>query len=163
MTNKKKLLMSLIFAVIIFVVSFLTKKEADGTFVSLGDAFVMLAACFLPTSWAMLAALLGNGVVAYMVGGWHALIAITAFRVLAACWFMDDEEKLLTSRTAIGAVMSFVLFSCGPFFFNMLLTETFAGHLSTIAVSALGAVANLIVFFGLALIVDKFKIKDRLK
>ncbi len=163
MTNKKNFLMSLIFAVIIFVVSFLTKKEANETFVSLGDAFVMLAACFLPTGWAMLAALLGSGVVAYLVGGWHALIAITAFRVLAACWFMDDEEKLLTSRTAIGTVMSFVLFSCGPFFFNMLLSETFTGHFPTLAVSAVGAAANVILFVGLAFLVDKFKIKTKLQ
>ena len=162
MSKKKSVLISLIFAVLIFGVSYLTSTEGNGTFVSLGDAFVMMAACFLPTGWAMLAALLGCGAYAFIVGGWQALIAITLFRVLAACWFMDDEEKLFTSRTAIGAVMSFVLFACGPFLFNMLVTEAFGG-LNILGVSALGGLANVIVFFALAFIVDKFKIRDRLK
>ena len=162
MSKKKSIVMSLIFAVIIFGVSYLTCKEANDTIVSLGDAFVMLAACFLPTGWAMLAALIGCGAYAYIVGGWQALIAIVLFRVLAACWFMDDEEKLFTSRTVIGVVMSFVLFTCGPFLFNMLVTETFSG-LPIISVSALGAFCNVVLFFGLAFLVDKFKIKDRLK
>ena len=162
MSKKKSLIMSLIFAVIIFMVSFLTKKEANSTFVSLGDAFVMLAACFLPTGWAMLAALIGCGAYAFVAGGWQALLAIALFRVLAACWFMDDEDKLLTSRTVIGVVMSFVLFSCGPFLFNMLATESF-GTLPTLAVSALGAIANVVLFFILAFLGDKVKVKDRLK
>jgi len=91
----------------------------------------------------------------------EALIAIALFRVLAACWFMDDEKKLFTSRTVVGVVMSFVLFSCGPFLFNMLVTETFGG-LPIIAISALGAACNVVLFFALAFLVDKFKIKDRI-
>jgi len=161
MSKKKCFVISIVFSVIIFIVSFLTAKEGNGTFVSLGDAFVMMAACFLPTGWAMLAALLGCGAYSFIVGGWQALIAIALFRVLAACWFMDDEKKLFTSRTVVGVVMSFVLFSCGPFLFNMLVTETFGG-LPIIAISALGAACNVVLFFALAFLVDKFKIKDRI-
>lgn len=160
--NKKKLLATLIFAVIIFVVSLITKKETPGYYISLGDAFVMLAACFLPTGFSMLAALLGCGIAAYLIAGIPGLIGVVVFRVLAACWFMDDEKKLLTSRTAIGIVMSFILFTAGGYMIEAVKLNDYIAPLSTLYFSALGAIANVVLFLIIAFILDKFNIKGKI-
>jgi len=94
-----------------------------------------------------------------VVGKRLSLLLFSAYLLLAGLWTM--KKKLFTSRTVVGVVMSFVLFSCGPFLFNMLVTETFGG-LPIIAISALGAACNVVLFFALAFLVDKFKIKDRI-
>ncbi len=160
--NKKKLLATLVFTVIIFIVSLITKKETPGYYISLGDTFVMLAACFLPTGFSMLAALLGCGIAAYLIAGIPGLIGVVVFRVLAACWFMDDEKKLLTSRTAIGIVMSFILFTAGGYMIEAVKLNDYVAPLSTLYFSALGSIANVVLFLIIALIFDKFDVKGKI-
>lgn len=162
MKNKKKILATAIFAVIIFVVSLITKKETPGYYVSLGDTFVMLAACFLPTGFSMFAALIGCAGAAYLIAGLPGVIGVVIFRVLAACWFMDDEKKLLTSRTAIGIVMSFVLFTAGGYMIEAVKLNDFVAPLSTLYFSALGAIANVVLFLIIAFIFDKFTVKEKI-
>lgn len=162
MKNKKKILATIIFAVIIFVVSLITKKETPGFYISLGDTFVMLTACFLPTGFSMLAALIGCAAAAYLIAGLPGVIGVVIFRVLAACWFMDDEKKLLTSRTAVGVVVSAILFTAGGYMIEAVKLNDFAAPIKTLAFSGLGAVANVILFLIIAFIFDMCKVKEKI-
>ena len=158
----KRFLGSLVVAVIIFIVTLLTKNDVDTFYVSLGDTFVMLGACFLPTGFAMLAAILGCGGAALLLGGWQAMVSIVLFRALAACWFMDDEKKILTARTAVGVGVSSFLFIVGSYMVEVLKLNDYAAPLPTLLGSALATLANVILFLLIAILFDKFKVKEKL-
>ena len=162
MKKLKKPLICLVFSVLIFVVTFTTRFALPGDFISLGDAFVLLGACFLPTGYAALAALIGNGAAVLIVGAPSQLLTITLTRVLCACWFYDSGARILGKRTVIGVVASAFLLIGGSYLSQMAQLQTPAIPLATLLIYAVAAAANIALFFVLAFVCDLLKLRPRL-
>lgn len=162
MKKIKKPLISLIFAVLIFSISLLTKISIPTGYVALGDAFVLLAACFLPTGYAMLAALLGCGGAAWIIGGPDLILYVVLIRMLAACWFVDSGDKILDGRNITGVIASAVIFIGGSYVADMALLGDLASPVANTPIHAVAMAANIILFFVLAFICDLLKLRPRL-
>ena len=162
MKKIKKPLISILFAVLIFTISVLTKIPISTGYVSLGDAFVLLAACFLPTGYAMLAALLGCSAAAYMIGGPQLILSIVLIRVLAACWFVDTGKKILDKRLLTGVIASAFILIVGSYIADMAKIGDIAAPLVNMPIYAVAVAANIVLFLILAFICDFLKLRPRL-
>lgn len=162
MKKIKKPLICLLFAVLIFAASLFTNIPISTGYVALGDAFVLLAACFLPIGYAMLAALLGCGGAALCIGGPELILYVVLIRILAACWFMDTGNKILDSRNVIGIVASAVILIGGSYVADMARLGDLAAPLANMPIHAVAAGANIVLFLVLAFLCDILKIRPRL-
>lgn len=97
----KLLVLSAMFAAMTTVLTFFIKiPTAGGGYIHLGDAVIYLAACFLPTPYAMLSAGVG-GALSDLFGGYFVYLFPTfLIKALIALPFSRKAEKILTSRNA---------------------------------------------------------------
>ena len=158
MKKLKLPLITLIFTAIIFLATYLTSTSTQSCYVSLGDSFIMLAACFLPTSYAFVAAGLGNGLASLLIGGPMMVLYVTIIRLLVACWFMDTGKRIVDGRNISGAGISAFLLIAGPILVNLLRFSSFSLAMPEI----LAAIINAIFFIVLAFVCDALKIRPKI-
>ena len=105
----------------------------------------------------MLAALLGCGGAAWIIGGPDLILYVVLIRMLAACWFVDSGDKILDGRNITGVIASAVIFIGGSYVADMALLGDLASPVANTPIHAVAMAANIILFFVLAFICDLLK------
>ncbi|MEG2377218.1 MAG: ECF transporter S component [Clostridia bacterium] len=158
----KNALVALVFGVVIFAVTFFTKIQFAGVYVHLGDAFIFLMACFVPTSFALVTAALAGGLADLAAGAQVYLIATVIIKALMACWFMDEGKKILDARNLGGAAVASIIMVGGYYLAYALRFGDFGAPASFLLWNVVQAVCNFALFFVIAAVLDKFKVRERL-
>lgn len=146
---------------IIFVAT-VTHIEFKGAFVQLGDAFIFLAACFLPTSLAMLTAVVASAITCVLTGYLSLILYIVIIRALIACWFIDEGNKILNYRNIFGTIAAAFILIVGSYIADIVLLQDLTKPLTNLPFNTISSVINVVIFYVLAFILDKLKLRMKL-
>lgn len=102
--KQRNMVLSAMFAAIIMLTTaylFHIPIGANGGYIHLGDAFIYLAACFMPMPYACAAACIGGGLADLMSGAAMWMIPTMIIKPLMALWFTSKKEKLVNARNIL--------------------------------------------------------------
>ena len=105
----KNLTLSAMFAAVIMLMIlylFHIPVGSSGGYVHFGDAFIYLAACFLPMPYACGAAAIGAGLADVLSGSAIWAIPTMMIKPLTALWFTNKQEKLFNRHNLIGVLIA---------------------------------------------------------
>lgn len=184
-TNSSKklrlLVLAAMFAAMTTVLTFFVKiPTPGGGYIHPGDSVIYLAACFLPTPYAMVSAGIG-GALSDMFGGYFVYILPTfIIKALIAMPFSNKGDTLLTKRNALMILPSGIITIVSYYLTKVVLLATdkataadgflgaivsptvWGGALENIPENAIQAVGSGIIFIALAFAFDRTKLKNRL-
>lgn len=183
-TQQKNLLYTIIlasiFTAIITVLTFFVKIPSHNGYVHIGDSVIFIAACVLPTPFALCCAAIG-GALADTIGGYVIYIIPTLIiKALISLWFDNKGKKIVSKRNIIGLIPASIITILGYYVAEVVLvalstssgfSQIFRNLFTSIPwISALycipgnitQAVASIIVFILLGLALDKIKFKDKI-
>lgn len=176
------LVLSAVFAAMTTVLTYFVKiPTAGGGYIHLGDSIIYLAACILPTPYAMLSAGIGGGLSDLFGGYAHYILPTFIIKALLASVFSSKAQKLLTVRNTIMLIPASIITVVGYYLTKVVLlctdkataSEGFLGAFTdmTVWISAMSnilensvqALGSAIVFVVLAFALDRVKIKSKLR
>jgi uncharacterized repeat protein (TIGR04002 family) len=168
MASKTKLLaLSGLFAALIFVVTAYLHIPTGEGYTHAGDGLIYLAACLLPTPYAVGAAALGGALADGLTGFLIWAPATIIIKIVTALFFTNKSEKILTLRNILGIIPSLVVCVCGySLYQGIVMTKNFS--VATIAAAftqtpayCIQVAASTILFVLCAVALDKMNFKKR--
>ncbi len=159
----KKLTFTALFAALIFVatMTFKLPLHPSGGYVHIGDAFIFLAACMLPTPYAMAASAIGASLADAVVAPIYILptFIIKALLVLP---FTAKSERMVTVRNLLAAAAASLIGIAGYFVADSILVG-----METAAFNALFGItqplASAVVFVAAGYAFDKLGVKKAMR
>lgn len=145
------------------------KTGINEGYLHFGDSVIYLAACILPTPYAMAAAAIG-GALADLLGGapiWAPFTAVIKalnvlpFALVYTCKRTKGSQKILNKATAFMPIVSGLITVFGYFLAEGLLF-TFAGALPSVPISIVQAAGSAVIYYIAAAALDKVQLKKRL-
>ncbi|MDR0914095.1 MAG: ECF transporter S component [Oscillospiraceae bacterium] len=158
-------------AMITVTTMFVSIKLSANGYVHLGDTLIYLAACFLPTPYAIAAASIGAGLADLMAGYPHFIIFTIIIKAANASLFSSKKNRLLTTRNSLMLIPSGLItiagYSAAEFVLELVLyhngtAQSFALALSKIPENAGQAAASGVLFLLAAAALDASKAKKTL-
>ena len=147
-------------------------KLPNGGSVHLGDLFVLLAGCLLPTPYAMAAAAIGGGLAdLFSTGGQPWIPATILIKPIVAGLMSAKGPRLLTRRNALMALPYAAVTLAGYGFYELLLVALglFADErvgtailAASVSLNALQVIVSALLFFALAAALDRIGFKQKL-
>ncbi len=132
-----------------------------GGYVHVGDSLIYLAACLLPTPWAMLTGAIGGGLADLLTAPIWALPTLL-IKALLCLPFTSKNPHILCARNGIAVVISGLL---SPLLYG-LVNVFYAGGAAAFLPQFLGtlvqSVASGILFLLFAFAMDRIGLKQRL-
>lgn len=164
MSNQKlkQLVYAAVFAAVVFVTTYFLHINTpfNNGYVHPGDAFVYLAACLLPTPYAMAAASIGAAF-SDLLASPSYVIPTLIIKAVLTLFFTSKADKILVKRNVIGVFLAGITGLFGYF-----IAESIMYGMPAAAINALfGAFQPLvsgIVFVLLAAAFDQSNVKKRL-
>lgn len=173
-------ILSALFAAMIFALTFSIKIPMPSGYIHLGDAMIYISACILPLPFAILSAAIG-GAMSDFVGGYALYVLPTLLiKALIAAPFHAKSQRILTKRNSVCVVIAGLITVLGYYLSEAVLlamagsgaTATFGTLLAqgstwvaaarNVPENVLQAVGSGILFFVMALALDKIKIKEKI-
>lgn len=164
MKNKRIKLICLagLFTAIVFVFTAYLHIPSHTGYTHVGDGFIYLAACILPTPYAI------------FVGAAGALLAdcLTGFAIwapgsviiksVAVLFFTRKSEKIITLKNILALIPASAVCIGGYYLYEALITQNFVSPLAGIPGYITQSVLSSILFVVLGLALDKLKIKNHI-
>ena len=132
-----------------------------GGYVHVGDALIYLAACLLPTPWAMAAGAVGGAVADLLTAPMWAP-ATFVIKALLCLFFTPAEARLLGRRNALAVVAAGLLSPILYGFVNVWFAQSWAAFWPQFVGTLVQGIGSGVVFFVLAAACDRARLKDRL-
>lgn len=164
MKNKRIKLICLagLFTAIVFVFTAYLHIPSHTGYTHVGDGFIYLAACILPTPYAI------------FVGAAGALLAdcLTGFAIwapgsviiksVAVLFFTRKSEKIITLKNILALIPASAVCIGGYYLYEALITQNFVSPLAGIPGYITQSVLSSILFVVLGLALDKLKVKNHI-
>ena len=164
MNNKtRKITITALFAAIITIMTAYICHIPVGTnggYVHLGDAFIYVAAVFLPRPYALAAAAIGGGMADVLTAPMWAPATII-IKMIIVLPFTSEEGKILNLRNKIAPFIAFVLSATGYYLAEGIMFGSFAAPLASMAGSFVQSGGSAVVFYFLAAAFDKVGVKAK--
>ncbi len=156
--NIRALILSSVFAAIVFVsTAYLPRFPiVSGGYVHIGDAFIYLSACILPTPYACAVGAVGAGIADSLTGYVVYLPATIIIKALMAVFFSSKKSKILSKRNVFAVVPAGFVCVLGYYLYEVLLMRSFLAPIVSLYFNFAQAVASAVLFVVLALLFDKF-------
>lgn len=151
-----------IFSALVFVITAYLHIPTYNGYVHCGDGFIILAACILPMPYAVTVGVLGAMLADVLTG--YAIWAPGSMVIkgLIALIFSCKAKKIITARNLLMLLPAALISAAGYYFYEVLITGSFAVALTGIPASLVQAVASSIVFVLAGLPMDKYNLKKRM-
>ncbi|MDR3206741.1 MAG: TIGR04002 family protein [Oscillospiraceae bacterium] len=165
MANKKTLPLSLagLFAALIFVfTAYLSHIPWGSGYIHVGDAFIYLAASFLPTPLAAAAAAAGAGLADLVTAPVWTLYTVV-IKILLTLPFTARRDTLMCPRNIAAALAAFPITMGGYYMAEWMIFQNAAAPLVELPRSALQSAGSLAVYLLVAAALDRAGLKKRLK
>ena len=146
-------------------------RQPNGEYVHLGDLFVFLSGCLLPTPYAMAAAAIGGGLADLFGGAAYWAPATIVIKAAIAGLLSAKRDRLLTRRNALMTLPYAAITLAGYALYNLLLVTlglepgegTWAAILlASVSFNTLQVIASSLLFFALAAALDRIGFKQKL-
>lgn len=162
----KNLTLSAMFAAVIMLMIlylFHIPVGSNGGYIHFGDAFIYLAGCFLPMTYACAAAAIGGGLADIMSGSAIWAIPTMIIKPLTVIWFTSKEDKLFNKRNIVAVILAGVVSIVGYYLAQVILTGNWVASLLGIWGNIVQAIGSGVIFLIMAVAIDKVSLKKRLK
>jgi uncharacterized repeat protein (TIGR04002 family) len=152
-----------VFAALVFLATaYLPRLPFPGGYVHVGDAFIYLAACMLPTPWACAAGAIGAGLADALTGYILWAPGTILIKAAMALMFTAKSDRILSPRSILAVIPAGVICVGGYYLYEVLLTGSFAGPAASLGFNALQAIASAVIFLVLGALMDCAGMKTRI-
>lgn len=168
-TYKTRLLaLSGLFAAMIYVLTAYLYIPTGAGYTHAGDGLIYLAACILPTPYAVAASALGGALADGLSGFFIWMPGTIAIKALTALFFTNKSEKIITLRNILGIIPSLVLCVVGySLYEGIFMTKHFSA--ATIAAAfgqtpayCVQVLASTVLFIVCGIALDRLNVKKKL-
>ena len=151
-----------IFAALVFVVTAYLHIPTYNGYVHVGDGFIFLAACILPTPYAVCVGATGAMLADVLTG--YAIWApgSVVIKALAAVLFSCKTEKIVSVRNTLMLIPAALICAGGYYLYEVIITGSFGGALAGIPGSLIQSAASGIVFVLVGIAVDKMNLRKKM-
>ncbi len=132
----------------------------NGGYVHFGDAFIYLAAVFLPTPYALTAAAIGGGLADLLTAPMWAPATIV-IKMAVALLFTDKGMYLVNKRNIMSTALAYPVSGIGYYIAERLMFEKGAVFAVTMAQTAVQSLGSAVVFVLLGIALDRAQLKKR--
>ena len=133
-----------------------------GGYIHIGDAFISLAACFLPLPYAMAAAAVGAGMADLLSGA--AIWMVPSLLIKAALVpAFPREGKLFCRRSILAVLLGCIITPGGYYLAEGILTGSWVVPLASIPMNLFQGAANGLLFLIMASALDRSGVPGRLR
>ena len=164
MDNKtRKITITALFAAIITIMTAYICHIPVGTnggYVHLGDAFIYVAAVFLPRPYALAAAAIGGGMADILTAPMWAPATII-IKMIIVLPFTSEDGKILNLRNKVAPFIAFILSATGYYLAEGIMFGSFAAPLASIAGSFVQSGGSAVVFYFMSVAFDKVGLKTK--
>ena len=158
----KLMCISGIFAALVFVITAYLHIPTYNGYVHCGDGFIILAACILPTPYAVAVGAVGAMLADLLTGFAIWAPGSMVIKALVALIFSAGAKKIITTKNLILLFPAALISTVGYYFYESLITGNLVASLAGIPGSLVQAVASSVVFVALGLAMDKYNLKVKL-
>ena len=164
MKNKhtKLLCISAIFSALVFVTTAYLHIPTYNGYVHCGDGFIFLAACMLPTPYAVVIAILGATLADLLTGFAIWAPGTMVAKGLLVLLFCNKSNKIVTKRNLTMLLPATLISTVVYYFYEVLITGSFTASISGIPGSLIQAVASSVVYIVAGIAMDKYNVKTKL-
>lgn len=163
--KQRNLTWSAMFAAVIMLMTvylFHIPIGSNGGYLHFGDAFIYLAACFLPMPYACAAAAIGGGLADMMSGSMIWVIPTMIIKPLTALWFTNKTEKLISKHNIIAVFGAGVVSNVGYYTAEALIVGNWVTPLATQWGNVIQSAGSGVIFVLMAAAIDKLALKKKL-
>ena len=159
--KNKKLVLSGLFAAIICVTTMFTHFPVGlhGGYVHIGDALIYVAACFLPTAYAVMASAVGSGLADLFVAPTY-IVPTVIIKALMALMFTSRSNKMLCRRNVLATVFAGIICSIGYYIADVIFTGNFISPLISTLQGLVQPVASGIIFVIISSVIDNKNLRQ---
>ncbi|MPM19242.1 hypothetical protein SDC9_65660 [bioreactor metagenome] len=134
---------------------------ASGGYIHFGDALIYLAACLLPTPYAIAAAVIGGGLADLLTApAW--MFASVIIKALIVLPFTSHGGRFVCKRNVLATVAAGVITVAGYYLAEGILFGGWAALVLSVTANLTQAVGSAVVFLILASALDRLDLKARL-
>ncbi len=157
----KKMTLTGVFTAIVFVFTAYLHIPSHIGYVHVGDGFIYLAACILPTPYAVfvgsVGALLADSLTGYLI--WAPATAV--IKALSVFCF-KKTAKIMSARNLLGLIPASLISIFGYYLYEGLITGNFLEPLFCIHLNIIQAVLSSALFIFVAYTSDKMGLKEKI-
>jgi len=149
------MVMSALFAALIYVVTCYVKIPTINGYVHVGDGLIFLVSSLLPTPYAIAASALGASL-GDLLGGYFIWVPATMIikSATAAC-FSRKAEKIICKRNIIALIPSLLLCTGGYYLFeSVVIAENFISPLASVLPNVAQTVASAALYIAIGAFLD---------
>jgi uncharacterized repeat protein (TIGR04002 family) len=131
-------------------------------YVHLGDSMIYLAACLLPTPWAMAAGGIGAAMADVLTGYPHWAIWTLVIKALMVPAFTSHSDRMLCTRNVLALIPGFLITLLGYYFAGYFVYGELGAFLATVPATIFQSGGGTIVFLVVAMAFDRGHVKQKL-
>ncbi len=165
MNNTKKIVLSAVMAALIFVtVAYILHipMPIGSGYIHIGDALIYLAACILPAPYAILASVIGAGLVDAISAPVYVISTVIA-KAGAVLFFTSKSDKIINTQNVLGTIWAGVFGTIVYSVTDVILYygSDFSKIWTVVPINCVQPIASAVVFIILAYALDKMNFKKR--
>lgn len=155
----KNVLMTALFAAMIYVVTSFVKIPTYQGYIHVGDGIMYLAAALLPAPYSIAAAAIGGGLADYLSGFAVWVLPTVMIKSAEAAMFTSKENKIVNRHNIIAVILSSVVCVAGYYLAEGILYGNFVSALASIPTNLIQAVGSAVLFIFVGMSLDKTDIR----
>ncbi|MBQ4095800.1 MAG: TIGR04002 family protein [Oscillospiraceae bacterium] len=150
-----------IMASVIFLLTAYLHIPSHTGYTHIGDAFVYLSACLLPTPYAVFAGAIGATLADCLTGFAIWAPASAVIKGLTCLFFSSKCRKIICVRNLLSLIPAWALCIGGYFVYDAIITGTVSAAVLGIPGYVTQCIASSIVFIAVGLSFDRLSIKSK--
>ncbi|WP_303838083.1 TIGR04002 family protein [Ruminococcus flavefaciens] len=167
-TKVRRLVLTGLFSALIFVFTAYIHVPTGAGYTHAGDGFIYLAACILPTPYAVAAGMIGGALADGLTGFPVWIPATIVIKAITALFFTSKKEKIINLRNILGILPSLAVCIVG---YSLYEGVFMAGGFNKAAIIAafgqtpfysIQVAASSVLFIAAGLALDKSGLKKRI-
>ena len=154
-----------VFAAIIFLTTaylFHIPTGFNGGYIHLGDTFVYLVACILPTPYAMAAASIGAALSDGLTGSAIYVIPTLIIKAILVLYFTSKSSNIINKRNIVALFLAGITGLLGYYLAESIMFHNFIAPLFEIPIGSIQPIASGILFVVVGMSLDKSGLKKRI-
>ncbi len=154
--------MTALFAAIVTVLTaYVLHIPVGNGYVHMGDSFIFVAACLLPTPYAIVAGAIGAGLADALSGAPMWVPASIIIKSLITLCFTNKSKKIINTRNIVAVIAAIVITCVGYYVYEGLIYSNWTAPLIGIVPNIIQVVANGAVFIVIGLALDASGFKNK--
>ncbi|MFI3200503.1 MAG: TIGR04002 family protein [Eubacteriales bacterium] len=157
----KYITMTAIMTAIIYVTTaYIFHIPVSNGYVHIGDTFVYLAGCILPTQYAILAGVLGATLADGLTGYAVWILPSAIIKGLTAFVFTSKENVILCKKNIIALFFSLIFCTLGYFIAEVIIYGNVWSAIPSIFSSSMQTLVSSVLFIGIGKALDRIHFKN---